>query len=323
MFGSYRYAVAAIVGWLALSGASPPNQTHVAGKAKAKHAPAPQISESPTPEPYAPYPRVDDPRCYQAANHDTADLCAQYRAAAAAEQTVRLGIWGNYIGAIGAVLSFVGTILVLIALAQTRKANRIAKRDYGAARLEARSAAKDTAQAMEYAKMTAEAAILQASVAKDMGIASTKAYLIVGSVAGRIDEAGRAHLDFEVVNAGSSPAIFVRVEWQLSIFFVAVGIPPNLSPPSEHFMPEMLSAIGAISPQGATSKQVAYEEKIDDLIQADLLARPCFMKVRVRTVYKDVFGQNNTEDFSFWRGSKPGEDFRIHREISPVPRLSS
>lgn len=65
--------------------------------------------------------------CYQSDDHDNADLCAQWRAALAAEEAADLAWWGNIIGGVGAVLSFAGMLLVLRALRHAKDANSISR----------------------------------------------------------------------------------------------------------------------------------------------------------------------------------------------------
>lgn len=65
--------------------------------------------------------------CYDAEAHDSADLCAQWRAALAAEKAAHYADRANLIGLIGIVLSFIGTVLVVVALSAARTANRIAR----------------------------------------------------------------------------------------------------------------------------------------------------------------------------------------------------
>ena len=74
-----------------------------------------------------PYPDVYADGCYGSGDHDTADLCAQWRAALAAEEAASAATLGNYIAGSGALLSLTSIILVLVVVGQTRKSNRIAE----------------------------------------------------------------------------------------------------------------------------------------------------------------------------------------------------
>jgi len=153
MHGSYRRIIVAAFGWLILANAGPdkgaPN-THPQPTAGSSIQPP---SPSPTPtEPYYPYPAVNGAECYKAKNHDTADLCAQWRAAIAAERAAKATEWAAGIAAGGMLLSGISIVLIFIAILQTRKANRIAKREYGKARNEARVSARSAEKALEHAQ---------------------------------------------------------------------------------------------------------------------------------------------------------------------------
>lgn len=126
----YRCIVLALVGWLALTGANradrPPEKAGPASNAQSEKPPANPLPVRIIGDDYAPYPNYKDERCYKEANHDRADLCAQWRAARAAEDAADATRFANFIAVGGALLSFISVVLVVIALSQTRKANRIA-----------------------------------------------------------------------------------------------------------------------------------------------------------------------------------------------------
>ncbi len=117
MLRGYRVILCAVVG-LALSGAALPRKEAVTQQSASQPSP----SVTPLPE-YMPYPE----RCYGNRNHDIADLCAQWRAAVAAEKASETAYWSNWIASAGALLSFVSIVLVVIALGHTRKANEITR----------------------------------------------------------------------------------------------------------------------------------------------------------------------------------------------------
>jgi hypothetical protein len=84
---------------------------------------------------FAAYPIVESNRCYSAKHHDTADLCAQWRAAIAAEKAADAAKWSNRLSIVGAILSAIGLAFLLRSLRQTetslaeaRTANEIARR---------------------------------------------------------------------------------------------------------------------------------------------------------------------------------------------------
>ena len=148
MLRGYRSIVVALAG-LALSGATPPKKETVTQQATSQPSP----TTAPLAD-YTPYPNRYADSCYGDKGHDTADLCAQWRAAVAADKNADTAYWSNWIAGAGAMLSFVSIILVVIALGQTRKANRISKREYGAGRLDAKNASKLTEDSLREARQT-------------------------------------------------------------------------------------------------------------------------------------------------------------------------
>jgi hypothetical protein len=114
--------VASLVAFSALAQAPVKNVDGKGVSAKTQEASAFEVKEAP----YSAYPRMLDEKCYEEKNHDTADLCAQWRSALAAEQNVDLLKSANKVSLIGAVLSLVSTVLVLIALWQGREAHKLA-----------------------------------------------------------------------------------------------------------------------------------------------------------------------------------------------------
>jgi hypothetical protein len=130
----YRCILVAFVG-IVLAGASPPSQSDQNSGANANQTSAATAT-------YQPYPDRYSERCYESGNHESADLCAQWRAAYAAEKTAGLSYWGNIISAVGALLSFASILLVLAALKQGREANQIARQESARAEVEADRARK-------------------------------------------------------------------------------------------------------------------------------------------------------------------------------------
>jgi hypothetical protein len=118
MLRGYRHFVFALVGWLILSAANQPPQQ------QANSANANQVQPEPS---YAPYGPLSEDPCYRSKSHDTADLCAQWRAAFAAEKTAhearRATDWAIAASAISA-LALAGLFL---SLRQTNKALELAR----------------------------------------------------------------------------------------------------------------------------------------------------------------------------------------------------
>ena len=117
-----NWGVLVAVAGLALAGAAPTKEDGVSKDAAAQVGPpaAPTLN-------YAPHPNVKADNCYQAKDHDAADLCAQWRAALAAEKSANFTWWGNLIGGAAALFSAASVILVIFALRQTEKSLKAAR----------------------------------------------------------------------------------------------------------------------------------------------------------------------------------------------------
>ena len=174
MSRSDRLFYAAFVG-LAVAGAAPPQKQAVGAQT------ADQVSPTPTPtNDYAPYPDKDADRCYQAKNHDSADLCAQWRAAIAAEKAADSTYWGNVVGGIGAALSFLSVVLVIAALRQTERS------------------LKESMEANDIASQTAKRQLRAYVMAEDQTIDG-------------LWRGGPTTMTLKVYNRGQTPAYNVRV----------------------------------------------------------------------------------------------------------------
>jgi len=100
------------------------------------HATASRYIAQPVDAKFAAYPHADSNKCYGAKSHDAADLCAQWRAAIAAERSAVSASWSNWLALIGAIASFAGLLVLLRSIKQTERAieaageaNKIAARD--------------------------------------------------------------------------------------------------------------------------------------------------------------------------------------------------
>jgi len=129
MLRGNRVAFCASVGWLILAGAAPPHKQEPAANPKQHVSKLTASIEN-----YSAYPDRNSDRCYSDKNHERADLCAQWRAAIAAEKASQaaisatdIGYVGNWISGFGAVLSFISIILVLCALKVALQANDITR----------------------------------------------------------------------------------------------------------------------------------------------------------------------------------------------------
>lgn len=118
MLRGYRLFVLAL--GLILCGAQPP-------KEQTQGKPSAHETEQPASKPYAPYPGYNPDPCYQAKDHDTADLCAQWRAAIAAEKAAKEAGRSTDWSIFATFLSAMSLVSVAYALKLTIDANLIAK----------------------------------------------------------------------------------------------------------------------------------------------------------------------------------------------------
>lgn len=158
MLSGYRSIVVAL--GLILAGAQQPTEQAKdgGGGAQQQHATSSQATTpTPTPEPtYRPYPNRHADACYQAKDHDAADLCAQWRAAIAAEKAVHEAGRATTWAIVAAFLSFI-TVAGLIysiwqtngALREARKGNKIAQEANARATRQAIENSKESRKATE------------------------------------------------------------------------------------------------------------------------------------------------------------------------------
>jgi hypothetical protein len=153
--------------------------------------------------------KADD--CYKSKNHDSADLCAQWRAALAAEKAAERALWNNWISAIAAFFSLVSVLLVIHALRQTDRSLIIAQRERASSTRRAVAGANDTATALATAKQNAETAAAHIQIAKDAAERELRAYLnpeniiVTDFVVGK-----RPCFQFKPANSGKTPAYKFR-----------------------------------------------------------------------------------------------------------------
>lgn len=109
----YRCIFVAFVGWLSLTAANPP--------AENKQQAVTANQTSPAPPPYAPYAKLSENACYYSKGHDAADLCAQWRAAIAAEKSARAAEAAADWSKIATILSGLALIALLLTVSQTQR----------------------------------------------------------------------------------------------------------------------------------------------------------------------------------------------------------
>lgn len=149
-YGNRGYIIVAIFGLIAFSSIltaslmtwhHPPTESEVKPKASAERYKA-MIAAGGATGNYAAYPEVYAHSCYASENHDSADLCAQWRAALAAEKATDVSETSMLVAIIGTVLSVLSTIFVVIALVKTQEANDLSRQQFETARADAEEMAR-------------------------------------------------------------------------------------------------------------------------------------------------------------------------------------
>lgn len=178
MLRGYRRIILAAVGWLILCGANPPAKQADSRDSTKKAAPTSQLAPPPAPSPaagdsgkFSAYPGYNPDPCYNAQDHDAADLCAQWRAAMAAEKAASEAERATTWAAIATFLS-VATVIGLIvslwqtwgALGEARRGNILAMRENARNSVRAISSAKETSKVIDATKEASEIAREQMNI---------------------------------------------------------------------------------------------------------------------------------------------------------------
>ena len=114
----YRCIVLAFVGWLSLAAVE---------QVSARQGNSAETNQVEPPPPYAPYGPLSKDPCYRAQSHDTADLCAQWRAAFATEKAARAAQQAVTWTIVGTILSAVALVGLFLSLKQTAKTLQLAR----------------------------------------------------------------------------------------------------------------------------------------------------------------------------------------------------
>ncbi|WP_147418770.1 hypothetical protein [Sphingobium terrigena] len=153
---------------LIFCGAYPALQGHKASAAQTQ-------SQAPVDPLFVAYPERYSDACYKSPDHDKADLCAQWRAAIAAEKAAKEAARATNWAIIATLLSAAGVGGLIYTLFQTngalteaRRGNRITMKANARATRQAVAGAADTATALAFAKQNADAASEQVSISRDV-----------------------------------------------------------------------------------------------------------------------------------------------------------
>lgn len=174
--------------WLGGDWTSPSYEQTGKPHASAKAYAAAQLANT-----FAAYPIEDANACYGAKNHDSADLCAQWRAAIAAEKAASSAAWANRLSVIGAFLTLVGTAFVYWTFRETR---RTADAAFGAV--------EETREGNRISRQSQRPWLTYESIQARIYALETSDYLRVS-----------AKIDLEIKNTGDRPALNVSLMHQM------------------------------------------------------------------------------------------------------------
>lgn len=226
---NWRVIVAAF-GLLALCGAQPPTEQSKGGggdqqppvSAQPSPTPAPTPTPSPTPK-FTPYGGYNPDPCYKADDHDAADLCAQWRAALAAEKAAYEAGRATFWSVVATFLSALGVCGLLYTLWQTagalreaKRGNRIAMKANARATREAVANKEIAKRQLEIAEASAQSTISSVELSRKTLVLTQRARLLQTQVKtghGPDIETGIMGLVYEVVgkNFGATYAENARL----------------------------------------------------------------------------------------------------------------
>ena len=328
MLRGYLVAAIALIVWLVLSaGNLPGNPDHSSrGHRRTASSPttlpalAPGLATGPGAD-FTAYPGYNPDPCYHAKTHDAADLCAQWRAALAAEDAAREAHRATDLAQIGAILSAAAIVGLIVTIRQTngalseaRRGNRLNLLFEKRSRREDRERAKDQVRAFALAERNADTATRQAEIAEETARQRLRAY--VGAQALNYTynrETGQFAVAAEIKNFGSSPAFRFRMVASLNYVPFPIGDPPDVGLPEGYthtLYPTMMMY--------ANTRLPADPIRIDDLRRGQgcylfTLVMEYFDHQAIRHVetirsYKandllvDPFAATHTATMTYWSG---------------------
>ncbi len=216
MLRGYRNIILAF--GLILAGAQQPakKEQDGTGASQQRTASAQTAAPSPTAEsPYRPYPGYDPDPCYRAEHHDSADLCAQWRAAVAAEKTAQEARRATTWAIVATFLSLATVIGLTITIWQThgaldeaRRGNRLNLAFERRSRREGRLNAAVQERALAIADKNADAADRAVAESQRIGEAQVRCYLNITKCA-VVYKGDTWLVGCTVENTGQSPALLV------------------------------------------------------------------------------------------------------------------
>ena len=255
---------------------------------------APQSVAAETP--YVAYPNLYAESCYEAPNHDAADLCAQWRAALAAEKAAKASESAVAWSIIATVLSAMGLLALFTTLGQTerslkeaRRGNLLNMRENARSTRRAVAGAKETAAAIAAANLSANAASAQVRIASDTAVRQLRAYLGPGIVTfTNLHSGGNLSIDIEISNNGLTPANAIA---SYTTVFVAPYSEEDISFRSHKVSFDRIrgNAI-TLNPGRKTSITSLARKRLDIATSTAVLAGKLTIVIAGYVSYRDVFG---------------------------------
>lgn len=192
----------------------------------------PHVSASPTQ--FIAHRNMADENCYYDLDHDAADLCAQWRAAIAAEKSSASAAEAMNWTIFGSVLSGLGLIALLATLAQTqrslgevRRSNLINMRENSRSTRRALAAMKHTQEALSAARDSAEAAVKSVEIQDRSARLQLRAYLLVDKINISFIADDFIAVRVLIKNVGATPARITSA--RIGIWVAATANPDPLS----------------------------------------------------------------------------------------------
>lgn len=292
----------------------------------ASSAPSPTKSAEP---PYRPYPERYSDACYDAQDHDAADLCAQWRAALAAEkaaQEARIATIAAIIGTFLSLATVIGLIVTIWqthgALGEARRGNRLNLLFERRSRREARKAEVDQARVLELTDTVAKANKQSAEVSQQALIIGQRARVLASGVNmahGPDSKTGEMALVYEVAwkNHGLTEAHNAVLETS------HVLVPPGAEPSFPPSKPTPLPA--AVIPPNSTRFSSHQGVVVSDLEKVWSGELELFLYSRIE--YNDIFAEqfSTPRHYSTFVGKAqlPGPPSLIGTEASYIVRFRS
>jgi len=213
---------------------------------------------------YSAYPDKNADPCYYAENHDSADLCAQWRAAIAAEGSARWTEASFWIGLAGTMFSGIGLTALLISLRQT-------ERSLGEAR-QANILAKDTAEKQLRAYVFLEKAWLE---------------ITPEEVTAKIF----------IKNFGQTPAL--KSSGWTHIWLAPFPLAEELPRPGA-----LMKGVSVISPGNHLETTHRRGGPLNKFTEAEVLAGNAAIYVYGENIYTDIFGEAHRSTFTLFCSGK-------------------